>query len=152
MWIYLREGNGVGKWCPDFWSLQHPWEFLSLCLLSLQIFPKHRELQRGSQTLILTVAWGQPREGVGRQCNRGVFMLGEIKLIRTLKSLKRCGNGCNKGLQNPHLQGAGKCKVNSVAKGKETPGCMLLGDRVLLRPKRLNYFSRSWTKSWGDAH
>lgn len=79
-------------------------------------------------------------------------MLGKIKLIRTSESSKRCGNGHNRGLQNPNHQGASKCKINSVAKSKETPGYTLLGGRILSRPKRLNYFNSNWTKSWGEAH
>ena len=79
-------------------------------------------------------------------------MLEEIKLIRTFESSKGCGNGCNRGLQNPNHQGASKCKINSVAKSKETPEYTLLGGRMLSRPKRLNNFNRNWTKSWGEAH
>lgn len=82
----------------------------------------------------------------------GVSMLGEIKLIRAFDSSKRCGNGCNRGLQSPNHQGASEGKINSVAISKETPGYTLLGGRVLSRPKRLNYFNRNWTKSWGEAH
>lgn len=78
-------------------------------------------------------------------------MLREIKPIRTFESSKRCGNGRNRGLQNPNHQGASKCKINSVAKSKGAPGYMLLGGRMLSRPKRLNYFNRDWTKSWGEA-
>lgn len=35
---------------------------------------------------------------------------------------------------------------------KETQGYTLVGGRMLLRPKRLNYSKRNWTKSWGEAH
>lgn len=63
----LGEGNGGGvrRWCPDFRSPQHPWEFSALCCPSLQFLPKHGELEIKR----------------GRQCKEGVSVQGGIELV-----------------------------------------------------------------------